>query len=53
MKPQIESKVAITSPIHETDIGTEKGPIRTVHCFDILAKWPIATTAKIRAENAA
>jgi hypothetical protein len=42
MKPQIESKAAITRPIHDTDIGTASAPICTVHCFNILTKWPSA-----------
>jgi hypothetical protein len=53
MKPQIESKAAITSPTHDTDMGTVRSPICTVHRFNILNKWPSATTAKISAETAA
>jgi hypothetical protein len=52
MKPQIEITAAITRPTHDTDLGTENGPICTVHRFNSLIRWPIATTAKISAEIA-
>jgi hypothetical protein len=52
MKPQIEITAAITRPTHDTDMGTENGPICTVHRFNSLIRWPIATTAKISAEIA-
>jgi hypothetical protein len=53
MKPQIASKAAITKPIHDSDIGTEYGPMCTAHLLNILMRWAIATTAKITAETAA
>jgi hypothetical protein len=53
MNPQVESRAAITRPAHDTDMGTASGPIVTVHRFDILARWPTATKAKISAETAA
>ena len=52
MKPHIDRRAEITRPAHDTDMGTEKGPSGTVHRFDSLIKWPIATKAKISDEIA-
>jgi hypothetical protein len=53
MNPQIESNAAMTRPIHESDIGTEYGPMFTVQPLNILMRWAIATTAKTSADTAA
>jgi hypothetical protein len=51
MKPHIDRRTVITKPAHDTDMGTENGPTCTVHRFCSLIRCPIATTAKISAEN--
>src|SRR6516162_5316038 len=38
MNPQVESRVAITRPAHDTDMGTASGPIFSAHRFDILSR---------------
>jgi len=53
MKPQIASKAAITKPIHDSDIGTEYGPMCTAQRLNTLMRWATATRAKIAAETAA
>ena len=53
MNPQIESKAAMTKPIHDSDIGTEYGPMCAAQPRNILMRWATATTAKISAETTA